>query len=132
MRLIEKFKAGDVIYTNCTEHQFCYHVGIVYDDGIKKLVYHNLPDYKNKYGGNVICSTYDEFIEGRVLKSVRSSNATNEDILRVARKCKKEPYDGMFFNCEDFVLEITDGKRRSDVRDVYKIVLLSAAILILL
>ena len=130
--ILEKLKEGDVIYANCTDNMFCYHIGIVYDDGKKKVVYHCMPDLVNKYGGNVIASSYEEFIKGRILKKVRSSNAKNEDIIRVARKCKSEPYDGVFFNCEDFILEITDGKRRSDVRDAYKVILLSAAILLLL
>ena len=89
-----------------------------------------MPDLVNRYGGNVIATSYEDFMKGRLLKQVRSSNAKNEDILRVARKCKSEPYDGVFFNCEDFILEITNGARRSDVRDAYKIVLLTAAILL--
>jgi hypothetical protein len=128
--LIEKLKEGDVIYANCTDNVFCYHIGIVYDDGKKKLIYHLMPDLVNRYGGNVIATSYEDFMKGRVPKQVRSTNAKNEDILRVARKCKSEPYDGVFFNCEDFVLEITDGRRRSDVRDAYKIVLLTATILL--
>jgi hypothetical protein len=38
----------------------------------------------------------------------------------------------MFFNCEDFVLEIVDGKRRSDHREVWKLVALGATALFLL
>jgi hypothetical protein len=38
----------------------------------------------------------------------------------------------MFFNCEDFVLEIVDGKRRSDLRDVWKLIALGASTLLLL
>lgn len=130
--IIEKLREGDVIYTNCTDNVFCYHMGIVYNDGKKKTIYHCMPDLLNRFGGNVISSSYQEFMKGRILKEVRGTNAKNEDILRIARKCKSEPYDGVFFNCEDFVLEITNGKRRSDVRDAYKIILLTAAILLLI
>jgi hypothetical protein len=128
-----KIKQGDIVYGNCVDHPYVpYHVGIVYDDGKNKFIYHNTPDLLNKYGGNVVATSYDKFMEGRVLKQIRRSNVSNEEILKVARKCATEQYDSMFFNCEDFILEITDGKRRSDVRDAYKIVFLTAVILFLL
>ena len=128
----EKLREGDVIYTNCEDYHVCYHVGIVYYDGTKKLIYHNQPSNRNKFGGSLCCEPYADFIKGRMVTKIIRSNAKNEDILRVARKCRSEVYDTMFFNCEDFVLEVVDGKRRSDIRDAYKIAALGALILLLL
>ena len=130
--MIDKLSEGDVIYTSCTGYALCYHLGIVYDDGEKKLVYHNDPSNVNKYGGTICAEPYRDFMKNRVLQRVVSTHATNEDILRIARKCKYERWDSMFFNCEDFVLEICDGERRSDLRDVWKLIALGASTLLLL
>jgi hypothetical protein len=130
--IIDRLGEGHIIYTNCTNFQFCYHVGIVYDDGNKKLVYHNDPYIKNRYGGNVCAEKYENFMKNRnVLKTIRT-HVTNDDIMRVARKCRNEKYDTFFFNCEDFVLEIVEGNRRSDIRDAYKIAALGLALIFLL
>jgi hypothetical protein len=132
MNFIDKRNEGDIIYASCSDHQLCYHIGIVYNDGVKKLVYHNDPANRNKYGGTVCAETYEKFIKGRVLQKVIRTNAKNADILRAARKCRKEKWDSLFFNCEDFVLEIVEGQRRSNLRDVWKLVAIGVTTLMLL
>ena len=132
MKFVDKLREGDVIYTNCSDYQMCYHLGIVFFDGTKKLIYHNQPDNRNRWGGTVCAESYEDFIKGRVVSKVVRTNAKNQDILRVARKCKSEVWDTMYFNCEDFVLEIVDGKRRSDLRDGYKVAALGLLILLLI
>jgi hypothetical protein len=132
MNFIENRNEGDIIYTSCSDHQLCHHLGIVYNDGKKRLVYHNDPANRNKYGGTVCAEKYETFIKGRVVQRVIRTNAKNADILRTARKCRKEKWDSLFFNCEDFVLEIVDGHRRSNLRDVWKLVALGLTTLMLL
>jgi len=132
MVYLDKLNEGDVIYTTCTNYALCYHLGIVYDDGGKKRIYHNDPSNMNKYGGTVCAESYENFMKGRIVQRVVRTKATNQDILRVAKKCKYEVWDSMFFNCEDFVLEVVDGNRRSDLRDVWKIIALGASALLLL
>jgi hypothetical protein len=132
MNFIDKWNDWDIIYAICTDNQLCYHIGIVYNDGIKKLVYHNHPEIRNKYGGTVCAENYEKFIKGRVLQKVIRTNAKNADILRIARKCRKEKWDSLFFNCEDFVLEVVEGHRRSNIRDVLKLVAIGVTTLMLL
>jgi hypothetical protein len=132
MIFLEKLNEGDIIYTTCVGYALCYHLGIVYSDGKKKLIYHNDPSNINRYGGSVCAEDYNTFIKGRVVQKVIRTKVTNDCILKVAKKCKREKWDTMFFNCEDFVLEIVDGHRRSDLRDVWKLIALGASTLLLL
>jgi hypothetical protein len=130
LKLIDRLKTGDVIYTSCVDVPFCYHLGIVVDDGNKKLIYHNSPYNKNKYGGSVCAESYDVFIKDREIVKIIKTNASREQIIKASQKCKKEIWDTFFFNCEDYVLEIVDGHRRSDLRDGWKIAALGIVIII--
>ena len=133
MFFLEKLNEGDIIYTTCTDYAaFCYHVGIVYYDGNKRLIYHNDPTNKNRYGGTVCAENYEKFMKGRVVQNTIRTGIKNEKILEVARKCKTEIWDSLFFNCEDFVLEVVDGHRRSNLRDVWKLAALGTSTLLLL
>ena len=132
MIYLEKLNEGDVIYTTCTGYTLCYHIGIVYSNGKNKLIYHNDPSNVNRYSGSVTAESYHAFMKGRIVQKIIRTNAKNSDILRVSKKCRRERWDSMFFNCEDFVLEIVDGKRRSDLRDVWKLIALGASTLLLL
>lgn len=131
--LFEKLTEGNIIYTTCSNYAAgCYHLGIVFEQGDTKLIYHNDPSNINKFGGSVCAETYDQFMKGRVFQNVIRTNAKNKDILDIAQKCKFERWNTFTFNCEDFVLEIVDGKRRSDLRDVYKLAALGTSTLLLL
>ena len=132
MKLIDRLTTGDVIYTSCVDVPFCYHLGIVLDDGKKKRIYHNSPEIKNKYGGSVCCESYEEFSKEREILKIVRTNATKEDILNASRKCKRDVWDTFLFNCEDYILEIVEGHRRSDIRDAWKISALGIAIISLL
>jgi len=132
MKLIDRLTTGDVIYTSCVGIHLCYHLGIVYDDGKKKTVYHNSPYNKNKYGGSVCEESYETFMKEREIMKIIRTSATNYDILNASRKCKTEIWDSFFFNCEDYVLEVVEGHRRSNLRDSWKIAALGIVILIVL
>jgi hypothetical protein len=133
MIFYEKLNQGDVIYTTCVNYAAaCYHLGIVYDDGNSKIIYHNDPSNINKFGGSVCGESYEQFMKGRIVQNVIRTNAKNDEILKIAKKCKYERWNTMFFNCEDFVLEIVDGKRRSNLRDAYKLAALGTSTLLLL
>jgi len=49
--------------------------------------------------------------------------------LEVARQHKTEVWDELFFNCEDFVLEVSEGNRRSNIRDAWKIAALGVTLI---
>lgn len=97
MKLSERLREGDVIYTNCIGSHLCYHVGIVYNDGKTKRIFHNVPTNTNKYGGSVCSETYDDFIKQRVISKVIRTTATNKDILDTTRRCREEQWDTLFF-----------------------------------
>lgn len=131
-KLTNKLKTGDILYVSCADFPLCYHLGIVVKDKNKLLIYHNCPENKNKFGGSIVCQDYETFTTKRQVIKVIESKVSKEKILEVSRKCKKEVWDTFFFNCEDYVLEIVDGHRRSDLRDVFKIAALGILIIILI
>jgi hypothetical protein len=131
-RLIERLTTGDVIYTNCVGVPFCYHLGIVVDYGNKKRIFHNSPYIKNRYGGSICSEPYDAFMKEREIMKIVRTNVSREQIEKASRKCKKVVWDTFFFNCEDYILEVVEGRRRSDLRDAWKISALGIAIITLL
>jgi hypothetical protein len=132
MKLINRLKTGDVLYTSCIGVPFCYHIGIVVDDGVKKRIYHNSPYIKNRYGGSICSETYESFMKERELVKVTKTNVSKERVLAISRKHKVEIWDSFFFNCEDFILEVVEGHRRSDLRDAYRIAALGITMLALM
>jgi hypothetical protein len=131
MKLIEKLKEGDIIYTNCIGNELCYHLGIVYSKEGKKYVFHNAPTQINRFGGTIVYEKFEDFKKGRDIKRIVRSNVTNQRILQVVNKHKTEVWDSLFFNCEDFVIEIVQGRRQSDLRDAWKVAALGLAIFII-
>ena len=86
MSFIERRNEGDIIYASCSDYQLCYHVGIVYNDGKKKLVYHNDPSNKNKYGGTICAQKYEDFIKNRIVQKVdRKSTRLNSSHEWISR-----------------------------------------------
>jgi hypothetical protein len=121
MKLLDRLTTGDVIYTSCVGLPFCYHLGIVVETGNTKRIFHNSPYIKNKYGGSVCAQNYDDFVRERRIVKVYRTNTKKERILQVSNKCRREVWDTFFFNCEDYILEIVEGHRRSDLRDAWKL-----------
>lgn len=124
-----KLKEGDVIYTNCVGNELCYHLGIVYKKGNTTFVFHNAPTNNNRFGGTVVYEKIEEYLKDREIYRIVSTRAKNKDILRVSKKCKREVWDSLFFNCEDYVVEIVEGERKSDLRDTWKIGALGFALI---
>jgi hypothetical protein len=130
--IINKLKTGDVIYTSCVNVPFCYHLGIVYDDGEKKRIFHNSPYIKNKHGGSICLEEYHEFMRERDLIRIVRTNVNHKRILEISHKNRKEVWDTFFFNCEDYIQEIVDGQRSSDLRDAWKIAALGITLLLII
>jgi hypothetical protein len=129
MKIIDRLTTGDVIYTSCVGLPFCYHLGIVYDNGKNKVIYHNAPHNINKFGGSIVAEKYEDFIlERQIIKIVRTG-ATKENIINASNKCREDVWDTFHFNCEEFVLEVVEGHRRSDLRDAWKICALGIIII---
>jgi hypothetical protein len=129
--ILEKIEEGDVIYSNCVGHEFCYHLGIVYQKGNKKYIFHNAPTNNNKYGGTIIYENAEDYLKGRDIIKIAKTTATNSDIIRVSRENRSEVWDSMNFNCEDYVVEIVEGERISNLRDAWKISALGLALITL-
>jgi len=129
MKVKDRLHEGDIIYASCVGHTLCHHIGIVYKTNNTLKVFHNSPYIKNKYGGSVCSETYEEFMNGREAMKIVRTKVNNQRILEVAREHKTEVWDELFFNCEDFVLEVAEGHRRSNIRDAWKIAALGVTIM---
>jgi len=129
--ILEKIEEGDVIYSNCVGHELCYHLGIVYQKGNRKFVFHNAPTNNNKFGGTIIYEKAEDYLKGRDIIKIAKTTATNNDIIRVSRENRSEVWDSMSFNCEDYVVEIVEGERNSNLRDAWKISALGLALITL-
>lgn len=127
----EKLEEGDVIYSNCVGHELCYHLGIVYQKGNQKYVFHNAPTNNNKFGGTIIYEKAEDYLKGRDIMKIVKTTAKNEDILRISKENRGEVWDSLFFNCEDYVVEIVEGERTSNLRDAWKISALGLALITL-
>lgn len=68
----------------------------------------------------------------RELVKVTPTDISEQRVLAIARKHKREIWDSLFFNCEDFILEVVEGHRRSDLRDAYRIAALGITMLALM
>ena len=121
MKIADKLQEGDVIYTNCIGNELCYHLGIVYKTKNSVFVFHNAPTNNNKFGGTVTYETLKEFMKGRDIKKIARTGVKNKRILAVSKRCRDEVWDSFFFNCEDYIVEIVEGERKSDLRDIWKL-----------
>ena len=130
--MIKNLINGDVIYTSCVNIPFCYHLGIVYDDGQNKRVFHNSPYIKNKIGGSICLDDYKDFIKERDVIKVVRTHTPKERILKISNKYKHEKWDTFLFNCEDYINEIVDGYRDSDLRNAWKIAGLGVLLIIIM
>ena len=129
--ILEKIEEGDVIYSNCVGHELCYHLGIVYQKGNRKFVFHNAPTNNNKFGGTIIYEKAEDYLKGRDIIKIAKTTATNNDIIRISRENRSEVWDSFSFNCEDYVVEIVEGERNSNLRDAWKISALGLALITL-
>lgn len=130
--LVDKLKEGDVIYSSCDGHDLCYHLGIVYSKGDKKYVFHNAPTQINKYGGTIISEKAEAYLKNREVYRIVSTRVSNEKILQATKYNRTQVWDSLLFNCEDFISEIVEGERNSDIRDAWTIVAIGAAIMIMI
>ena len=130
--MLDKLKEGDVIYTNCDNYILCYHLGIVYSKDDKKYVFHNAPNQMNKYGGTIISESAETYLKNREIYRVVSTSVSNEKILHTTNLNKTQVWDSLIFNCEDFISEIVEGERNSDIRDAWTIIAIGAAIMIMI
>lgn len=130
--LIDKIKEGDVIYSSCDGNELCYHLAIVYTNGNKKYVFHNAPTNQNKFGGTIISEPLEDYKKKREIYRVVSTGVKNHEILNIVRKNRHEIWDSILFNCEDFVSEIVQGERESDLRNAWAIIAIGTALMIMI
>jgi len=104
-------KTGDIITADIFNMPyFVTHRAIVVNDFNQIYFYHNTPTKRNKFGGNVICENYADFLNGRKIVKIEATNITKSDILQSAIECKNKKFNLLGFNCYDFINYIKNKK----------------------
>jgi hypothetical protein len=116
-----KYKDGDIIIATIAPPAsgLLFHRGIIYNIADENgypvpHVFHNTPMKLNKYGGNVILETLEEFeADGRTVVQVQPSEVDIEQIIKKNEIIKKRKFDWADFNCEHYVTFVTKGEMKS-------------------
>ena len=81
------------------------------------VCFNNAPSVQNKYGGNIVFQSLDEFIgtgvDERKMLDVYSSPLNESQILEYTNKNKKRKWDDIVFNCESYVNEMLKNGEES-------------------
>lgn len=114
-----RFNEGDIVYTTCTGMPICYHVGIIIYDNGQPMVYNNTPKLKNIVGGNILAQPLDDFFKDRKLINTIPSNVCPDDVRQYSDDMAHHTWDALQYNCEDYVNEIVNGRRYSELRQTW-------------
>lgn len=112
-----EWKTGDIITVRAAPPTsgILFHQGIILVENDKVYVVHNTPMQTNKYGGNIVKETLEEFTTGakREFKKVERSTITKERLYDVIKETKTEDFNYLHFNCEQFVHYTKTGEIKS-------------------
>ncbi len=83
-------------------------------------VFHNTPMKLNKFGGNVVLETLEQFEkDGREIIEVQKSNIDLKKITKKNEVIKKRKFDWADFNCEHYVSFVSNGEMKSSQMGKY-------------
>lgn len=98
---------------------FFYHLGIVTFEEGQFYVYDLNSDNKNDQKGNLARNTLTDYMRNKNLIGIYDTGATTGRIKSVAKMCWKGKYDKNYFNCQQFIDDITGKEIRSDLFSYY-------------
>ena len=104
-----KLDTGDLVKIKA-DIPFIYHYGIIFKEGETLWFYHFHPDFRNRFGGNVLREDFINYIKNKDIVSIEKSNIKKEDIYDVLEQYKSKKYDVFNNNCEHFVNFVKDQK----------------------
>ena len=97
-------KTGDIITADVFDLPFFIkHRAIIIKEDDNIYFCHNTPSKKNKFGGNVVCENYADFLKSRKIIKIKNTNITKLEIKKYALECKNKKFNLITFNCVDFV-----------------------------
>lgn len=108
-------KEGTILRRKCP-FPLITHVGILIYNSGQLYVYHNTAIKKNEFGGNIVAMPLKEFLAIGELISATPSNIDPVFVRQYAFKMRYKKYSALFYNCEDFINEIINGKKGSPQR----------------
>jgi hypothetical protein len=121
------YKSGDILKTNCHNIPFCFHLAIVAEKNNQIYVWHCTPTQKNKFGGNIICQSLNDFTKDRKIKEVYNfANLNNEIILNYVNENKFVKWNALTYNCETFINNLTNKNNKTT--QLTKAIILSSCI----
>lgn len=108
------YNNGDIIHASAANNPWVHHLGVVVlQEGIPYIV-HNTPMKQNRYGGNIVFETIDQFVsDGRKIFKTVPSDIEPDDIACWVDRFRSRPFDPYNWNCEQFVYWLLDCKQHS-------------------
>ncbi len=118
MTINKTLREGAIIRRK-TINPFITHAGILIIENDLPVVYHNISSEKNDYGGNIIISSLEDFFRKGEFISYKNTSIKSKDVKRYYHNNIHRRYHLIKYNCEDFISEITTGKKGSNQRMKY-------------
>ena len=123
-------KEGTILFVS-RKGSIYTHLAIAGIENEEIVIYDLHPENRNHHGGNIKCVSYEEYMKfkgGRKLIGIYHTGASTERIKAVAEKCWKGKYNDYYFNCQQFINDITYNEFRSDLYSYYSVMFLAGAI----
>jgi hypothetical protein len=108
VRKIENLKNGDLIKVKSDYHPFVFHYGLIEKSNDGLYIIHNHPDKTNSKGGNTVREPFQDWIKGKEILSIESTNIDLNQIKDIYNSLKPFKYDFFNYNCEHFVNFVKD------------------------
>ncbi len=108
------YNTGDIIFVKSTAYFFVNHNGIVLEENGEKYIYHNTPDFENKFGGSINIEKLSTWLESREVIRVIRTNASPERIKSVVAELRDKKYNFITFNCKHFTESVQHNRYSSN------------------
>lgn len=80
------------------------------------MIYNNTPGAKNMFGGNIVAQPIDVFMKDRTfIKTIPTDNCP-AIVREYSYENRFKKWNALFYNCEDYVNEITYCQKKSHLR----------------
>lgn len=129
---VENLKTGDLVKLRADIMPIIYHYGVILRNGDEILIAHFQSDYFNSNGGSLVIEDFRNYIKGRNLVGVKTTNLKASQISKIIESLKSKRYHFVNSNCEHFISLISEKKHESKQVKTWAIGLTTVLLLVLL
>jgi len=121
-------KEGTIIRRTCP-FPLIIHTGITLVENDQILVCHNTGIKNNQFGGSIIIEPISDFLKLGRITSTKETDISTTQIKLFYEEKKLIRYSALTYNCEDFINELSRGKKGSIQRNIWSIGTVSLVLL---